>query len=72
MSESGFIKSPKPKSITTLKDNGIQIIPSPPEDQLKLFYERGKTARRLLVDKLYPLQLVEEVEQALEEYRKRN
>ncbi|MCI0495664.1 TRAP transporter substrate-binding protein DctP [candidate division KSB1 bacterium] len=57
-------------SIETLKKNGIQIIPSPPADQLKLFYEKGKEARRMMAQKLYPLELVEEVEQALIEYRK--
>jgi TRAP-type C4-dicarboxylate transport system substrate-binding protein len=58
------------RSIATLKQNGIQITPSPPEDQLKLFYEKGKEARLMLAGKLYPLELVEEVEQALVEFRK--
>jgi TRAP-type C4-dicarboxylate transport system substrate-binding protein len=58
------------RSIATLKLNGIQLTPSPPDDQLKLFYEKGKEARRMMAGKLYPLELVEEVEQALIEYRK--
>ena len=57
------------RSIETLKQNGIQITASPPTDQLKLFYEKGKEARRMMAGKLYPLALVEEVEQALVEYR---
>jgi TRAP-type C4-dicarboxylate transport system substrate-binding protein len=57
------------RSIATLKQNGIQITPSPPEDQLRLFYEKGKEARLMLAGKLYPLELVEEVEQALVEFR---
>lgn len=60
------------KAIETLKSNGIKMIPPPPEDQLKLFEEKGRIARRMMVEKLYPLELVEEVEQALEEYRKIN
>lgn len=58
------------RSIETLKQNGIQIVPAPPADQLQSFYEKGKEARRMMASKLYPLELVEEVEQALEEYRK--
>ncbi len=60
------------RSIVTLKQNGIQIIPSPPADQLKQFYEKGKEARRMMAGKLYPLELVEEVEQALIEFRRLN
>jgi len=58
------------RSIETLKQNGIQLTPSPPTDQLKLFQEKGKQARRMMAGKLYPLELVEEVEQVLSEYRK--
>lgn len=58
------------RSIETLKQNGIEIIPSPPPDQLKLFQEKGKEARRMMAEKLYPMELVEEVEQVLIEYRK--
>ena len=58
------------RSIETLKQNGIKITPSPPDDQLKLFHEKGKEARRMMAEKLYPLELVEEVEQALVDYRK--
>ena len=58
------------RSIETLKQNGIQLTSSPPQDQLKLFYEKGKEARRMMAEKLYPLELVEEVEQTLVEYRK--
>lgn len=58
------------RSIETLKKNGIQLVPSPSEDQLKLFHEKGREARRMMAGKLYPLELVEEVEQALIHYRK--
>ena len=58
------------RSIETLKQNGIQLTPSPPDDQLKLFYEKGKEARRMMAGKLYAMELVVQVEQALAEYRK--
>ncbi len=58
------------RSIETLKQNGIKLTPSPPSDQLKLFQEKGKEARRMMAGKLYPLELVEQVEQVLVEYRK--
>ena len=58
------------RSIETLKQNGIQITSSPPSEQLKLFRDKGKQARRMMAKKLYPLELVEEVEKALVEYRK--
>jgi TRAP-type C4-dicarboxylate transport system substrate-binding protein len=57
------------RSIETLKQNEIQLTPSPPTEQLKLFQEKGKQARRMMAGKLYPLELVEQVEQALVEYR---
>jgi len=60
------------RSIEILKQNGIQLISSPPEDQLNLFYDKGKEARRLMANKLYSLELVEQVEHALNEYRKQN
>jgi len=59
-------------SIETLKQNSIQLTPSPSQDQLKLFFEKGKEARRMMAGKLYPMELVEEVEQALVDYRKSN
>ncbi|OQX95679.1 ABC transporter substrate-binding protein [candidate division KSB1 bacterium 4572_119] len=60
------------KSIKALKDQGIQIVASPPADQMKQFYEAGKKARRMMVPRLYPLSLVEEVEQALDKFRAAN
>ena len=60
------------KSIEALKKQGIKIIPAPPDSEMAHFYEAGKIARRMLVPKLYPLSLVEEVENALEEFRKAN
>lgn len=57
------------ESIKTLKENGIQMVPSPPPEEMKYFYEKGKKARRLMAGSLYPMQLVEDVEKALADFR---
>lgn len=57
------------KAVETLKTNGIKVLAPPPAEKLEIFYEKGKEARRLLVNKLYSLSLVEEVENALKEFR---
>jgi len=57
------------RSIETLKKNGIKLVPAPPVEEMTQFYDAGKRARRMMVKKLYPLKLVEEVEKALEEFR---
>lgn len=54
----------------TLKENGIEIILAPEGPERQEFLDKGKTARRLMAGKLYPMSLVEEIEQALAEYRK--
>ena len=56
-------------AVETLKENGIEIVPPPPPEKLETFYEKGKDARRLMAQKLYPMSLVEEVETALTEFR---
>ena len=58
------------RSIEMLKKNGIKIVPSPPANEMTQFYEAGKKARRMMAGRLYSLQLVEEVEKALVEFRK--
>ncbi|MFZ5515105.1 MAG: TRAP transporter substrate-binding protein DctP [Candidatus Zhuqueibacterota bacterium] len=57
------------ESIKTLKANGIQMVPPPPEEQMNFFYEKGRQARRLMVGALYPLELVDDVEKALADFR---
>jgi TRAP-type transport system periplasmic protein len=57
------------RSIETLKKNGIILVPAPPADEMTQFYEAGKKARRMMAKKLYSLELVEEVEKALIEFR---
>ena len=58
-------------AIETLKTNGIKITPPPVAGQLKIYEEKGKKARKLMVKKkMYSMELVQEVEQTLEEYRK--
>lgn len=57
------------KSIETLKKNGITIV-SPPSDKAIASYEEiGKQARRALVGKLFPEELLNRVENAVAEYR---
>lgn len=58
------------KSIETLKQQGIEIVPAPAEEKMQQFYQAGKDARRMMVNKLYPLELVEQVENALNDFRK--
>ncbi len=60
------------RSIETLKKNGIKLVPAPPAEQMSQFYEAGKKARRMMAKKLYSLELVEEVEKSLIDYRKRS
>lgn len=60
------------KAIETLKKSGIHMVAPPTEAQLKMFYEKGKEARRLLAGKLYSSELMEKVENALTEYRANN
>ena len=60
------------KSIEALKKQEIKMIPAPGEEEVKQFYQAGKRARRLMAPKLYSLELVEEVEKALEEFRSAN
>lgn len=57
------------RSIETLKQHGVELVPAPPDREMQSFYDAGRQARRLMVGKLYPLNLVEEVEQALMEFR---
>ena len=57
------------KAIETLKANGMKMIAPPSDDQYNMFNEKGKEARRLLIDKLYSKELVEEVESILIKYR---
>ena len=57
------------EAIETLKKNGIQIIPAPDKKTLQSFYEAGARARRALVGKFYPEELLNQVEGALKEYR---
>ncbi len=57
------------KSIETLKKHGVTVIDSPAAEVLKSYDEIGKEARRLLVGRLYPQELLNKVEQAVSEYR---
>ncbi len=58
------------KSIETLKKNGIQIISPPDSKELAELMSAGQQARRLMADKLFSSALLNEVETALQEFRK--
>jgi len=58
------------KSIETLKKNGIKIIEITSEPMLQNLDIAGKKARQRMVGKLFSQELLDEVESALEEFRK--
>jgi TRAP-type C4-dicarboxylate transport system substrate-binding protein len=60
------------KSIEVMKKQGIKVVEPFSQSDLKNFEEAGKKARRSLVGKLYDDNLLNTVEQALEEFRKRH
>lgn len=57
------------KSIETLKKNGITIVSPPSDKALASYQEIGKQARRALVGKIFPEELLNRVENAVAEYR---
>jgi TRAP-type C4-dicarboxylate transport system substrate-binding protein len=57
------------KSIETLKKNGITVIRPPSDKAVASYDEIGKQARRALVGKLFPEELLNRVENAVAEYR---
>jgi TRAP-type C4-dicarboxylate transport system substrate-binding protein len=60
------------KSIETLRKNGIQIIEPTSKEEFLAYEEIGKKARRLLVGKLYPEELLNRVEKVVYDYRSNN
>ncbi len=59
-------------AITTLKKNGIQVIPLPNQETLQSYYQVGAAARRQLIGKFYSPELLTEVESELQELRSQN
>jgi TRAP-type C4-dicarboxylate transport system substrate-binding protein len=59
-------------SIETLKKNGITVIDPPSSEVLASYAEIGKKARRLLINKLFSEDLLNNVEKAVMEYRTNN
>ena len=57
------------KSVETLKQRGITIIHADSVTAVKDYEEIGKSARKLLVGKMYSQELLQEVEGALQSYR---
>ena len=58
-------------SIEVMKKKGIEVVKPFSEADMKRFQESGKKARRSLVGKLYSAELLDEVESALEDLRKK-
>ncbi len=57
------------ESIEVIASSGVQIIESPPQEQIQQYEQIGREARRNLVGRLYSQEFLEAVESALEEYR---
>lgn len=56
------------RAIETLKQRGITFVPAPPEISSE-FDTIGRTARRLLVGRLYSQEFLDDVERSLQSYR---
>lgn len=57
------------ESIQVIASSGVQIIESPPQEQIQQYEKIGKEARRNLAGRLYSLEFLRAVETTLEEYR---
>ena len=55
----------------TLKKNGVKILPPPDLKTLESYYQVGVSARKSLVPKLFSQELLNQVESALAEFRKK-
>ncbi|MBA4311678.1 MAG: ABC transporter substrate-binding protein [Chlorobiaceae bacterium] len=60
------------KAIETLKKKGITVLSPPSEAAISSYEENGKKARHLLAGKLYTEDLLNKVEAAVTEFRKKN
>ncbi len=58
------------KAIQTLHSKGIIITQPRSKSELAYYYQTGQEARQMLVGKLYSEQLLQQVESALEQFRK--
>ena len=57
------------ESVEILKENGIQITPTPPDSVMAEFYGVGERAREKLVGKMYSRELLNELLFHIEEFR---
>jgi len=57
------------ESIKVIADSGVQIIESPPQEQIQQYEKIGREARRNLVGRLYSQEFLQAVESTLGEYR---
>ena len=58
------------KAIKTLESRGITVTHPRSKSELAYYYQTGEEARQMLVGKLYSAQLLQEIESALEQFRK--
>ena len=56
-------------SIDELQKSGVQLIPAPPESELIKYRQIGDEVRKELTGVLYPQSLLDQIEEALKEYR---
>ncbi len=59
------------KSLNLIKETGIQFTELKDKTKIESFYKLGESARRDLVGKLYDKKLLDQVEQSLKEFRKK-
>ncbi len=57
------------KAIVTLKKNGIQMLQQPDATTLQSYYDVGASARKSLIGKFYPKELLQEIETAISDFR---
>jgi TRAP-type transport system periplasmic protein len=57
------------RSITAIKNTGVQIIDPPVQEEIRKYEQIGREARRSLTGRLFSREFLNEVEQTIEEYR---
>ncbi len=59
------------KSIEVIRNSGVEIVASPPAEEVKKYEQLGREARRGLVGRLYSEEFLRSVESAIEDFRSR-
>jgi TRAP-type transport system periplasmic protein len=65
----GLSRKENRESIEVIASSGVQIIESPPKEQIQQYEQIGREARRNLVGRLYSQEFLRAVESTLEDYR---